>query len=113
MAGMWALVRPRPVMSLTRRLFALVALALAIVAAVGVIPLRSSADLIHSGHQVADAHEFLQALDALQSDVADVEAGQRGYVITGEETYLEPMNDAIHRVGRDLSRLDVLVDDEW
>ncbi|HEY8514428.1 MAG TPA: diguanylate cyclase [Candidatus Binatia bacterium] len=113
MTGMWALVRPRPVMSLTRRLFALVALALAIVAAVGVISLRSSADLIHSGHQVADAHEFLQALDALQSDVADVEAGQRGYVITGEETYLEPMNDAIHRVGRDLSRLDVLVDDEW
>jgi diguanylate cyclase (GGDEF)-like protein/PAS domain S-box-containing protein len=100
-------------MSLTRRLTLLLALALTIVVGVGALALRSRAGLVESGRLVAHTQEILQALDALQTDVLEAETGQRGYVITGEESYLEPFKRAVDRIAGDVGRLDALVEDPW
>ena len=98
--------------SLSKRLAPLLILALGIVAAVGLLMLRSRNALVESARRVAHTHEILQALDALQSNVVDAETGQRGYVITGEKSYLEPFEQAVERTAGDMSRLIDLVGDE-
>ena len=39
---------------------------------------------------VTHTHEVLSALDDVFGYVKDAETGQRGYIITGDESYLEP-----------------------
>ncbi|MGE5717862.1 MAG: PAS domain S-box protein, partial [Acidobacteriota bacterium] len=51
--------------------------------------LRSDADL------VARTNEALNALDALLSTMKDAETGQRGFLLTGDERYLEPYQAAL------------------
>ena len=41
-------------------------------------------------------HEVLGHIEALQSKLEDTETGQRGYLLTGNEEYLEPYEDALH-----------------
>ena len=40
-------------------------------------------------------HEVLGHIELLQSKLADTETGQRGYLLTGNEEYLEPYQDAL------------------
>ena len=40
--------------------------------------------------RVAHTHEVLEALGAVRSTATDAETGHRGFVITGQERYLEP-----------------------
>jgi CheY-like chemotaxis protein/signal transduction histidine kinase len=40
-------------------------------------------------------HEVLGHLELLQSKLEDAETGQRGYLLTGNEEYLEPFQDAL------------------
>src|ERR1700761_48081 len=61
--------------------------------------------------KVAHAHEVLFQMDQLLSEMKDAETGQRGYVITGEQEYLEPYNSAIASVPGSLSELRRLIAD--
>jgi signal transduction histidine kinase/CheY-like chemotaxis protein/CHASE3 domain sensor protein len=45
--------------------------------------------------KVVHSHEVITGLDKLLSGAQDAETGQRGYLLTGKETYLEPYNDAV------------------
>ena len=56
---------------------------------------------------VAHTREVLENLEALISTLKDAETGQRGYVITGDKTYLEPYESAIRNVRK---RFDSVVD---
>ncbi|SFM89725.1 response regulator [Variovorax sp. OV329] len=47
----------------------------------------------------------------IQRRMIDMETGMRGYVITGDETFLEPYERAVPRIGSDLSSLRELVAD--
>src|SRR5258707_15897281 len=51
---------------------------------------------------VTHTHSVLEKLDSLQIHLIDAETGQRGYVITGEETYLAPYQGAIGGVFREM-----------
>ena len=66
------------------------ALALAILVVIGAVAYRSSTRLIETAERVAHTHIVLEDLQGLLSDLKDAETGQRGYIITGEEAYLEP-----------------------
>ena len=57
-----------------------------------------SALVVHSG-------DTLTALEDVLSTVKDAETGQRGYLLTGRENYLDPYNMAVREVG---PRLDTL-----
>ncbi|MGZ3306164.1 MAG: CHASE3 domain-containing protein, partial [Asticcacaulis sp.] len=52
---------------------------------------------------VRATHGRLLALNDLMSTVKDAETGQRGYLLTGEDSYLQPYNEARTRVGADLA----------
>lgn len=55
---------------------------------------------------VAETHDTISAFDDLLSTLKDAETGQRGYVITGQDRYLEPYSAARARLE---DRLDELV----
>jgi CHASE3 domain sensor protein len=71
------------------------ALALAALVVIGWVSYRSTASLIETSTWVEHTHLVLENLDELLSTMKDAETGQRGFLITGEERYLEPYNTAL------------------
>ena len=106
---------PRPTsppLASTRSSAALVAVAVVLLAAVvasGVVGLRAVDELSYE-FEVADRPaEVYRTLGALLSAAQDIETGQRGYLLSGNEAYLEPYDRALGRVDPLLDRLDRLV----
>src|SRR5712692_8662490 len=56
-------------------------------------------------------YEVLRNLDATVARLVDAETGQRGYVLTGKEAYLEPYRAAIKEVGQTIATLKSLTSD--
>ena len=84
-----------------------VSLPLAVLAVIGLI-LINEASFRSSSNAVAEMQEAQLtrgALNDLKQTILDAETGQRGYLLTGDETYLEPYNSAISQVNQ---QLDVL-----
>jgi methyl-accepting chemotaxis protein len=81
------------------------ALALAILVVIGGVSYRSTGTLTETAASVTHTHEVLERLEAALSDMKDAETGQRGYVITGEERYLEPFRTAQVTSSQDLKAL--------
>ncbi|MEN0117764.1 MAG: response regulator [Agrobacterium cavarae] len=59
-----------------------------------VASLQTTRSLRDNNSKVVRTHEVIVAIDLLQSDVQDAETGQRGYLLTGNERYLEPYERA-------------------
>lgn len=53
--------------------------------------------------RVRDTDQSLQYVEAILSSMKDAETGQRGYVITGDESYLAPYEDATSDVANELA----------
>lgn len=68
---------------------------LAFFAVSGTIAYRNVQTLRDSDVAVRHTHAVLIALDELLSTTQDAETGQRGYLLTGSQTYLEPYNSAV------------------
>ena len=84
------------------------AVAVIILVVIGFVDYRSTEGLIRTADRVAHTREVLQNLDYLLFELSDADAGQRGYVITGNEGFLQPYQLAISqvdRVARHLHRL--------
>ena len=62
--------------------------------------------------QVQQTHEVILNLNELLSTVKDAETGQRGYVLTGDETYLEPYNAAITHLDEETLKVRTLIGSE-
>ena len=60
---------------------------------------------------VHHTYEVQSTLEATLSTLKDAETGQRGYVITGDERYLEPYQTAIAQLDNHLNRLRSLTSD--
>jgi len=70
-------------------------LGLAIFATIGIISHRNTTKLIATARLETHTYQVLGELEDLKTKLADAETGQRGYVITGDKSYLEPYNAAI------------------
>lgn len=55
--------------------------------------------------------DVLIAIETIMSLAKDAETGQRGYLITGEPTYLEPYNTALANIGKQVKTLEQLTAD--
>ncbi len=86
-------------------------LALLCVVLIGVFAHRSVRRLRESATWVTHTDEVIGRLEALQTDATEAQDGARGYVITGDERYLEPTRRALERMPRDLTTLQRLVAD--
>ena len=60
---------------------------------------------------VSHTDEVLDALESVLSTMQDAETGQRGYLITGEDQYLEPYNVALVAVEKNIQRVKHLTED--
>lgn len=68
-------------------------------------------EVFNSTHDVARAHEVLASSEHLLSTLADAETGQRGYIITGVPSYLEPFQAAKAEAQGSVGRLRALTSD--
>ena len=60
---------------------------------------------------VAHTHEVITGLGDVLSLVKDAETSQRGYLLTGEERYLEPYNQSIPRLEKQFAYVENLIGD--
>ena len=73
-------------------------LALAIFVIVGVVSYRGTTQLIAASDSRKNTYEVLGRFEETLSLLQDVEIGQRGYALTGEESYLEPYQTALGKI---------------
>lgn len=78
---------------------------LAILIGGAVVTLRSSSLLLRTSESVTHALVSLDLLKSLQANLLDAETGQRGYLLTGEERYLEPYHRALQALEAPFHRL--------
>jgi PAS domain S-box-containing protein len=72
---------------------------------------RSIDTVLHNDRRVAHTHQVLTALEALLSTVTGAETGQRGYVLTGRDSYLQPYRAARESMGGRLAEFRSLTTD--
>jgi CheY-like chemotaxis protein/signal transduction histidine kinase len=57
---------------------------------------------------IVHSHEVISALDTLLSTMQDAETGQRGFLLTSNEKYLQPYENALTNVSSELSAIATL-----
>jgi len=57
----------------------------------------------------AQTRDIIQSVDRLLLSLVDAETGQRGFLLTGEDRYLEPYNRSIQAIPTELSQLSKLL----
>jgi methyl-accepting chemotaxis protein len=85
-------------MRIGTRILAGYGLALLVVGAVGVVAYRATNELMDSADWVTHTHKVKESLAQLLLTMTDAETAQHGYLVTGEERFLEPYRQAIEVV---------------
>lgn len=85
--------------------------ALGLLALVGLISYLSITQLIGGERAVASTNANIARLDRIIARTVDAESGQRGFVTTGDERYIEPINAAQSDVEFALDSLSVATED--
>jgi PAS domain S-box-containing protein len=87
------------------------AFALTCLGVVGVVSYFSVVRLNEHAASVEHTHQVLSSLELLLAAVTDSETAERGYVITGDESYLEPYRQSVQVVDSQARRLRELTTD--
>ena len=69
---------------------------------------RTSSEHVASVEATLSTAQFIRRLDELLSTIEDAETGQRGYLLTGEERYLAPFQEAKARLPQRLAEINAL-----
>jgi CHASE3 domain sensor protein len=64
-----------------------------------------------NNQKVQHSHEVITSLDQLFSLVQDAETGQRGFLLTGNDRYLDPYNNAVASLPARLNEIGSLTED--
>jgi methyl-accepting chemotaxis protein len=95
-------------MTIGRKITGGFALSLIVLIVVGGVSYRSVNLLINASNQVSQSNQVQRKLADLLSQMKDAETGQRGFIITGAESYLEPYNAALVEVPKSMAALSTL-----
>lgn len=87
------------------------ALILALMATLGWLTYQKLNQSAEAEQWVRHTHQVIEQLDELLISFIDIETGQRGFVLTGDQTYLEPYDANISQVFGKLSKFAILVTD--
>ena len=87
------------------------ALSFVTLAVVGTIAYRSIATLTATSYAVTHSHLVLEHITNVIGMLRDAETAQRGFVITGEEAFLEPYTNATQAIDRTVRELRSLTTD--
>ena len=99
-------------LSLERKPEIAIALMLVLLLAIGFVAYRSSTEFISSSEQVIHSREVRGTLQRILSLVEEIETGQRGYIITGESSFLEPYQRATEKIQERLAHAKTLTENE-
>src|SRR5579859_1603379 len=101
-----------PRFSMEPRTFAGFVVAIAAVVVIAVLSYDSLKLTERSAASLTRAVEVLGQIQALMSMIKDAETGQRGFLLTGRESYLEPYTAAKQALPGELARLRILLADD-
>ena len=87
------------------------ALVLSFFLATGLVAWRNVEVLRANNQQIIHTHEVIVAVDELLSAAQDAETGQRGYLLTGNVSYLQPYETATRNLNRRLGDIAELTRD--
>jgi methyl-accepting chemotaxis protein len=87
------------------------ALALVILAVIGVLAYRSTGRLIDAANQREHTHLVLAQLEDLYSQLMDAGRSERGYLLTGDAAYLVPYTAAREKIDQGLDAMGKLTAD--
>ncbi len=73
-----------------------------------IVSYRTTRGLVEAVHQEFRIGRVLDELDDVRHELQDAETGQRGYIITGEERYLEPYRSAAGNIASEIHSLRTL-----
>ena len=79
--------------------------ALLLLAAIAIVSIRHIDSLIDSGKGVSHTHAVIGEIEEALADLQEAETGQRGYLLTGDERFLEPYNAAVAHLPDQLREL--------
>lgn len=82
--------------------------ACAILLAVDIVAYRSLTRLMDAAADVAARHGVLDEVAHVLEHLQNAETGQRGYLLTGDDRYLQPYHVAVMELDRDLIELRAL-----
>jgi methyl-accepting chemotaxis protein len=97
--------------SVGRRLFAGFGLAGLTLLLIAFVSYRSITGLIDNDGWVEHSHQVRTTLAILLSEMKDAETGQRGFLLTGSDAYLEPYDSALRQVKGTLDEVRKLTED--
>ncbi len=86
-------------------------LAAAVLCTIGAISVNFIEQQRRAEAWAVHTYEVLGRLHTTFEHILDAETGQRGYLITGRDEYLEPYNTALFEIDRDLSELKSMTSD--
>lgn len=81
----------------------------AILLLIGFAAYQSIRELQKNVDWVADSQEVLRGLQAVLSDVQDIEIGLRGFIMTGKEHFLEPYKSGLDMLVRHRKELSTII----
>lgn len=77
----------------------------------GIVSYVNTHTLREDSQLVAHTHEVISAIGRLESLLKDAETGQRGYLLTGNESYLAPYTASLTLIEQALAQIDQLTRD--
>jgi methyl-accepting chemotaxis protein len=92
-------------MKIGTRILAGYGIGLLVFLTVGVVSYRSTTALVASADSVAHTHRVKEALAAVRGNLLNAETGQRGFLLTGADRYLDPYRTGIRDVDGNITRL--------
>src|SRR5271166_3113086 len=85
-------------------------LALVLVLAIGVLTYQNWAAYRSGADRVVAIRKIAEASTSLLSALKDAETGERGFLLTGQESYLGPYRSALQEIPKALVQLDQTVE---
>lgn len=85
-------------MKLSYKLFAGFLLISALFTAVAIVNFQLSEDVIENSQWVSRSQIVVRNSAALQRNIIDMQAGMRGFLLIGDDTYLQPYNQAVEQL---------------
>src|ERR1700677_3321429 len=83
----------------------------AILLVVGVVAYRSISKLVDTADWVTHSHKVLEDLGGVVQNMVNAETGQRGFIITNDQKYLEPWQYGATLAVQDLQEVRTLTAD--
>jgi PAS domain S-box-containing protein len=85
---------------------------LVIVGALGIASYINTQSLIKNNDWVIHTHEVMEGLGDILSFLKDAETGQRGFILTGENQYLDPYSQAADLIEDRIAKVTKLTEDD-